>query len=52
MGLKSFTDSFGYTHQSALEIANIKSWVVSILMLGAYVHPPLSLKHSNQGQGD
>ncbi|KAM0746263.1 putative high-affinity glucose transporter of the major facilitator superfamily [Meredithblackwellia eburnea MCA 4105] len=36
VGLKSFTDSFGYTKKSALEIANIKSWIVSILMLGAF----------------
>ncbi|KAL8277929.1 hypothetical protein RQP46_009748 [Phenoliferia psychrophenolica] len=36
VGLKSFTDSFGYTNQSKHEIANIQSWIVSILMLGAF----------------
>lgn len=51
VGLASFTDSFGYTHKSATEIANIKSWIVSILMLGAYVNSPLpdpSRKEVNQ----
>lgn len=36
IGLPNFMDSFGYSHKSTHEIADIQSWVVSILMLGAF----------------
>lgn len=48
VGLKSFSDSFGYTNKSKTEITAIKSWIVSILMLGAYGWvPPRQIVHAH-----